>query len=125
MELHTLAHQLQFLGYNNLRLTSDPEGAIESLKGASVWDSFEDMLSYVFPVSSLHSNGLAERTNTKLQSNSRTMRSAFESRIKVRVMCAWDIVPWLARHRKQAQRRPCRRDVSLEDKMQAFQRGVL
>lgn len=93
-----LAQKLKTLGYKRLVLKSDPEPAIQSLKEAIIRERPDDIMFEDPPVYSHQSNGLVERTISKVQGQVRTMRSALESRVKARVRRSWDIVPWLVRH---------------------------
>lgn len=93
-----LAQNIKTLGYKRLILKSDQEPAIESLTEAVIRERPDDIMIEDSPVYSHQSNGLVERTISKVQGQVHTMRSAFESRIRAGVNSSWGIVPWLVRH---------------------------
>ena len=91
---------LEFLGYTSLVMKTDQEAALKSLMSkvrAHRGDQTQTMHE-MSPVGDSKANGFVERSIQSVQGQIRTLRSALESRIGVRVDPMSPIFAWLVIH---------------------------
>jgi hypothetical protein len=96
--IRKLTDWIEQLGYKKIIIKSDSENSITALKKAVKAESTLEMILEETPVGDHAANGAIESTIKQVQGQFRTMKSALETRLNMKIKGDHDAVPWLMMH---------------------------